>query len=247
MDYKKINNEGIYIKDSFISTDVLNQALNNTHAMLKQLNGYPIDVFKILGMRNLSSFVGELFASCLSKASNGLLKSNPHQDGYPDLLLMDQKGIDLWNSLSDMLKDKAPFSPFENGGIEIKATCGAVPSPKILLKKNKFKPEIGDQRIELLTSYDWKAHHRDTNNLIGLLWDFVDNVPTIVALFYSATLNQEHWGKIIQPTEGGGRTTSVSIMAREGVKKMYEGTVLIVDDPRYVNFVNKYNKDSIIK
>jgi len=46
------------------------------------------------------------------------------------------------------------------------------------------KPNIGEQRIQVLRAYDWKAHHRDTNALMGILWDFIDGVPRIVAVFF---------------------------------------------------------------
>ncbi len=71
------------------------------------------------------------------------------------------------------------------------------------------KPVIGDTRIKSVTGYDWKAHHRETNNLMGIFWDFIKGVPMITALFYSPDLNQNDWGNIIQPRENGGRTTSV--------------------------------------
>jgi len=105
---------------------------------------------------------------------------------------------------------------------------------------------MGDTRIEVMKSYDWKAHHRETNNLIGILWDFENTIPQIVAVFFGNNLTDNDWGKIVQPKEGGGRTTSVSIMSRQGVKKMYKNWIMIKNDDRYINFVNKYNKDNLI-
>lgn len=203
----------------------------------------PVDIFSILGMRNLSSFVGEVFSRSLSKASNNLLVCNPHQDGYPDLLLLDEVGTVLYKEIEAEygLQAKSPFSPFEYGGIEIKATCGAVPTPAECKKKNVLKPGIGDQRISLLRSYDWKAHHQGTNNLLGVLWDFICGKPKIVSIFFGNNLNSEDWGKIVQPKDGGGRTTSVSVMTRKGVWKMYKNWVLVIDDNRYINFIDDYN------
>lgn len=208
----------------------------------------PVDIFPILGMRNLSSFVGEVFARSLSLVTDGLLMNNPHQDGYPDLLLLDNDGKDLLDQIKNEkgLQDKSPFSPFLNGGIEIKATCGSVPTPQQCQRKGLTKPNIGEQRIDLLISYDWKAHHQETNNLLGLLWDFIDSKPTIVAIFFGNSLTQSDWGNIIKPRDGGGRTTSVSIMSRDGVCKMYRNWLLVLDDRRYIDFINKYNRSSLI-
>ncbi|MGB1206598.1 MAG: hypothetical protein ACPG5B_13175 [Chitinophagales bacterium] len=246
MNYKIISQDDLRIISthqnvSFLQKAKILEAIEFTHYIFDKFLDFEVDVFGILGMRNLSAFVGEVFAKALEKKSDGLLIKNPHQDGYPDLLLMDEKGKEYWQKLSDMLKDKAPFSPFVNGGIEIKATCGSVPTPAQCRKKGLEKPDIGDQRIGFLRKYDWKAHHRETNNLIGILWDFIDAVPRIVALFYSSDLTENDWGKIVKPKKGGGRTTSVSIMNRKGIQKMYEGTILVFDNERYINFLNRYN------
>ena len=121
------------------------------------------------------------------------------------------------------------FSPYKFGGIEVKATCGTTPPASQVPK-----PLIGEQRINLLNSFDWKAHHRDTNNLIGILWDFIDEVPTIIAVFYSNNLSQEDWGRIVHPKVDGGRTTSVSIMNSSGVKKMCTSWIAVLDDKKYI-------------
>lgn len=246
--YKLVKEDNILIISSRgnkveLSTEIITEAVKYTHDIFDKVDDFGVDVFGILGMRNLSAFVGEVFAKSLEIKSDGLLKSNPHQDGYPDLLLMDDNGLNDWNRLSTQLLDKAPFSPFENGGIEIKATCGSVPTPAQCQRSSGVKkPDMRDQRIDVLKGYDWKAHHRKTNNLIGILWDFIDHVPRIVALFYSSDLNINDLGRIVQPREGGGRTTSVSIMTRNGVRKMYDGTILVLNDRRYRNCINRYNK-----
>ncbi len=236
---------------SEFSNVMIKQSVIHCHNIIdKILQDVPVDIFSVLGMRNLSAFIGELFAKSLELQSDGLLKSNPHQDGYPDLLLLDNIGCKLWNKIlkDGNLKAKAPFSPFSNGGIEIKATCGSVPSPAESAKKGKEKPGMGDTRIDVLKGYDWKSHHRETNNLLGLLWDFDESrTPRIVAVFFGNNLTEEDWGNIVQPKKGGGRTTSVSIMKRSGVKKMYDNWILVTSDKRYTDFLNKYNKDSLIK
>jgi hypothetical protein len=219
------------------------EAVHRTRDLIAKLDEFEVDVFAILGMRNLSSFLGEVFAASMKLEFPGLLEKNPHQDGYPDLLLMDTNGLDAWGALKGRLQEKAPFSPFPTGGFEVKATCGAVPTPAVCARRGFTKPDIGDQRIEVATGYDWKAHHRETNNLFGLHWDFVDGIPTITAVFYSDELNEGDWGSIVQPKVGGGRTTSVSIMTRGGIKKMYDGWICVIDDPIYAKFFDRRNDD----
>ncbi len=225
-----------------VDTTIVERAVHRTRTLIKKLSEFEIDVFALLGMRNLSSFVGEVFAAAMIQEAPHLFRKNPHQDGYPDLLLMDEDGSKEWARLSHQAREKTPFSPFTTGGFEVKATCGSVPTPAACRKKGFDKPDLGDQRVGLLTGYDWKAHHRETNYLFGISWDFIDRCPTIVAVFYSSQLTENDWGKIIQPKDGGGRTTSVSIMSREGVRKMYDGWLLVLDVGAYAAFFDKRNR-----
>jgi hypothetical protein len=232
-----------------VDIDLFERALLDVHKVIAKITeDIPVDIFSILGMRNLSAFIGELFAMSLAQESNGHYISNPHQDGYPDLLLMNDRGVELFEKIRKNagLRDKSPFSPFPNGGLEIKATCGSVPTPTKCAKMGIEKPDMGDTRISVLCGYDWKAHHRETNNLVGILWDFINSAPHIVAVFFGNNLSEEDWGRIVQPKEGGGRTTSVSIMSRDGVKKMYCNWIAVKRDPQYIKFLNKYNRDNLI-
>lgn len=250
MDYKFNSTDHILFNTSDeeikINFDYFKNSLVKTDELLGSIGSYEIDIYDILGMRNLSAFVGEVFARAMSLTSKNFFINNPHQDGYPDLLAMTPEGRAEMDRLKNNMQDKRPFSPFKYGGLEVKATCGSLPTPAVFARKGLVKPTIGDQRIDYLKGYDWKAHHRNTNNLIGLLWDFIEQRPTIVAIFYSHHLTDQDWGTIIQPKEGGGRTTSVSIMNRGGVKKMYEGWVAVYQDKKYVDFLNKYNGGGLI-
>ncbi len=232
--------------DLLIFENALHDVHNVIDTIIKEIQ---VDIFSILGMRNLSSFIGELFANSLAKKSKDRFIRNPHQDGYPDLLLMDEQGIKLYEEITARggIRDKSPFSPFPNSGIEVKATCGSVPTPTQCASRGIEKPDMGETRIEVMLGYDWKAHHRETKNLVGILWDFLDGVPRIVAVFFGNNMKESDWGRIVQPREGGGRTTSVSIMTRLGVNEMYMNWIAVIKDPRYVNFINKYNKGTLIK
>lgn len=210
-----------------------NNALYDLH---EQTQRFDINIFAALGLRNLSGVVGEYFASSIARFSQGNLTSNLHQDGYPDLLAVDTEERrayyhTLYVEKNGKLypKDKVLFSPYRYGGIEVKATCGSTPRADI-----HPKPLIGEQRIDLLQSFDWKAHHRETNNLLAIFWDFLNGIPAIVACFYRNDLTIDDWGKIVQPKDDGGRTTSVSIMRASGVTKMCKGWIAVIDDEAYL-------------
>lgn len=244
MDYSYVVNESSHITingEEIITRDELLQAVNFCNNAIQildeQTRRFDINIFEVLGMRNLSGMVGEYFAKSVQRFSGGNLQSNLHQDGYPDLLLTNtpprKAYFDTLYTTRNGKKyprDKALFSPFMYGGIEIKATCGSTPPASA-----QPKPLIGEQRIKLVNSFDWKAHHRETNNLLSIFWDFLDEVPTIVACFYRNDLETADWGRIVQPRESGGRTTSVSIMNKSGIKKMCDGWIAVIDDPTYID------------
>lgn len=188
-------------------------------------------VFDLLGLRNLSSFVGEIFAGAMRSLNEDYLLRNPNQDGHPDLMALTpegQKYIQERTRNGQIDRDKRHWSPYPFGGIEVKATCGNTPDAKKMPK-----PQIGEQRCAILVSAEWKAHHRETNNLLALFWDFVDGLPTILAAFFRNDLTPEDWGEVVRPGEGS-RTTSVSIMTRTGVKRMGEGWVVLPKHPQFL-------------
>lgn len=245
MDYVVNNKRTIVYKGIVVlKTQEVVDAINYANNALLKLNEvtqeFDINIFETLGMRNLSGMVGEYFARSIMRLSNGSLQSNLHQDGYPDLLLTDtQEKKDYFKTLYTIQNgkkypiSKEVFSPYKYGGIEIKATCGSTPPANLVPK-----PLVGEQRVALVNSFDWKAHHRSTNHLLSILWDFINGNPTIVACFFQDNLEIEDWGRIVQPHEGGGRTTSVSIMQKSGIKKMCEGWIAVLDDPQYIELLS---------
>lgn len=234
-----LNNEHIILNDKVVEAILFcNNALRTLDIATKQ---FDINIFEAMGMRNLSGIVGEYFAKSIQRFSNGALHSNLHQDGYPDLLLINtpvrKEYFDSLYTVSNNRmypRDKALFSPYKYGGIEVKATCGSTPTAS-----KQAKPLIGEQRVLSITSFDWKAHHRETNNLLSVFWDFLDEVPTIVGCFYRNDLVTNDWGTIVQPKEGGGRTTSVSIMNSVGISKMCEGWIAVIEVQEYVDLFAK--------
>lgn len=186
-----------------------------------------VDLFALLGLRNLSAFMGEVFASELSKQCPDILGANPNQDGYPDLMALTPKGAEYIaeRERRGQMSAKQYWSPYPYGGVEVKATCGNTPPAEQVPK-----PRIGESRIRLLVSAEWKAHHRETNYLLGIFWDFVDGLPTVLAAFFRNDLTPSDWGKVVVPKEGGGKTTSVSVMKRCGVKRMGAGWLLLPAD-----------------
>ena len=54
-----------------VEKKLIHTALNYTHSIIDKFAQFDVDVFGILGMRNLSAFIGEIFAAAIIKHSNG--------------------------------------------------------------------------------------------------------------------------------------------------------------------------------
>ncbi|MBT4722579.1 hypothetical protein HOB30_02380 [Candidatus Falkowbacteria bacterium] len=114
-------------------------------------------------------------------------------------------------------------------GLEIKCTIGNI--------KKGANLRAGQTRITDLVSISWQAHHREVRELLGLVWDFIDeghqfNFPTITGAFYSEELIENDWGQISGTT---GRNTKVSGMKSSGKKKMGQGWVSLIDKTDYLS------------
>lgn len=224
-----------------IDPNVVKTCVSSTNEVIELIYDltllYDVNFFEILGMRNLSSFVGELFARELQKAHEKVLIKNPNQDGYPDLCALTNEGKEYICENLDKdgkpLPNKDLWSPYPFGGIEVKATCGNTPAASV-----HPKPLIGESRLPILVSAEWKAHHQQTQILLGLFWDFVDGIPTILAAFFRNDLDitvgkdNKDWAPTVRPKDGGSRTTSVSIMRHgkdpnHGVSKMGQGWLVL--------------------
>lgn len=206
------------------SLEVTNTAIKAIHEISE---AFSVNLFELLGLRNLSAFVGELYKDQVANVMSGVVISNPNQDGHPDLLALTEDAKAFLEDLEvrGAMSAKEHFSPFRYGGIEVKSTCGNTPPARVMPK-----PGIGESRSPILTTLDWKAHHRETNYLLSIFWDFVEGIPTVLAVFFRNDLTEDDWGRMITP-RGGSRTTSVSIMKSSGVKRMAEGWLILPEDP----------------
>jgi hypothetical protein len=182
-----------------------------------------VSIGELLQLRQLSSLVSSIVASELNRQLGSKTFLNPHQDGYPDLIANTKDAIKYRKDITaaNRMSDKSAWTSPSFGGIEVKATVG-----NTLPARVHPKPAVGEERSELIVSFDWKAHHRETNNLFSVIWDFVDTVPTVSSVFFRNDLVSGDWGNVVVPSVGGGRTTSVSVMKQSGVQKMAKGWIL---------------------
>lgn len=118
-------------------------------------------------------------------------------------------------------------------GLEVKCTIGTITEGK------NFR--AGQTRISELTSITWQAHYQEIRQLLGLVWDFLENghefnYPKITGVFYSNNLEVKDWGKI---SGKKGRNTKVTAMNSSGKSKMGKDWVALLEKPEYLQ---KYQK-----
>lgn len=210
MNYKN-NNFSINVGFQVTITEI-QAAIDQTNELLRDL---PSTLYKSIDYKTTSAIIGAIFCDTLATLVGGIV--NPIEKGHPDII--PPSGA---NATEEELRAYPE-------GLEIKCTVGNI--------KKGANLRAGQTRIDDLEGVTWQAHHREVRELLGLVWDFVDddhkfNFPTITGSFYSDQLVEDDWGKISGTT---GRNTKVSGMTSSGKKKMGSGWVSLIDEPKYID------------
>lgn len=199
-----------------IPVELLLEAAQNVNEHLinasRPIDGIDLDLYNIIDFRMLSGLIGEIYANEVSSLHDDLAR-NPDIDGYPDIL--DLTGLELAGDLSSFTKQD--FLKFPYGGIEIKNTFG-VKKPK----SHWAERECRLQHIQNVLV--WKAHHRQTNNLIALQSNYIDGVPQIIAAFFADNLEESDWTEKQNPKEGS-TMTSFCQTTRGAFEKLKSGVL----------------------
>jgi hypothetical protein len=186
--------------------------------------------YSILNQRNLSGLVGEIFKHAMHRATPGLIP-NPHPDGRPDLLDLRMKAVAAYfaEECFDPVSNapiRTMFAPFKFGGLEIKATIGGITRANGL--------GIGLSRAYAIKGINYWAHHRHKCDLIGLYYDFDENLrgsPQIKAIFF-ASIEEEHWEKVSTGKPGRKKTSNTSL-TKEGRSRIMRGIVAFDNNEYY--------------
>lgn len=192
-------------------------AVENLNVFLSTL---PPNLYRSIDFKTTGAMIGAIFCSKLVEQMPDSA-INPIEKGHPDII-----PLSAVDSSEEILRNY-PI------GLEIKGTIGNL--------KTGTNLRAGQTRIQDLTGITWQAHHRDVNNLMGIIWDFVNPIgdfyfPTITGVFFSKSLNPDDWGEISGTT---GRNTKVTGMRSSGKHKMGEGLVLIYDNNEHIR---KYSR-----
>lgn len=221
MKYKK--KSSFSIKVGFdVKTAHINKAIIETN---KILIGLPSTLYKCIDFKTTSAIIGAIFCDTTARITGSIV--NPIEKGHPDIIPKSGQGA---------TEEELRAYP---QGLEIKCTVGNIQQGANL--------RAGETRIDKLTGITWQAHHRKVGELLGLVWDFVEdghgfNYPTITGAFYSSLLVEDDWGVISGTT---GRNTKVTGMRASGKEKMGNGWVCILDDDKYLKAFKKKLKFSI--
>ena len=186
-------------------------AIETTNQVLRDL---PSTLFTSIDYKTTSAIIGSIFCATIADLTGAIV--NPIEKGHPDVI-----------PASGSAATEAQLRTYPEG-LEIKCTVGNIAKGANL--------RAGQTRINQVTGITWQAHHREVGELLGLVWDFVDDgqtfhYPTISGAFYSDELEVDDRGKISGTT---GRNTKVSGMTTSGKKKMGIGWVCLLDKDDYL-------------
>lgn len=191
--------------------------LNSIQSTSDVIRSLPPSLFRSIDFKTSSGMLGAVFGERLAEAAGAIV--NPIEKGHPDVIPIEGQAAS---------EEELRNYP---SGIEIKTTIGNVTTGSEL--------HAGDRRIDFLTGITWQAHHREVEALLGLVWDFADELtgqkvllPLITGAFYANELHREDWGVISGTT---GRNTKVTGMRVSGKRKMGSGWIAILEDERYID------------
>lgn len=212
----KLNDNFIFNRGFQVTTSNIEDAINRTNSILSDL---PSTLYKSIDYKTTSAIIGAVFCDTLASLTDGIV--NPIEKGHPDIIPASAQ-----NCTEEELR-KYP------DGLEIKCTVGNIQTGANL--------RAGESRIDVLTGITWQAHHREVEELLGLIWDFVENAhtfnfPKITGAFYTSNLIEDDWGEISGTT---GRNTKVTGMKASGKRKMGNGWIAVIDKPAYISTYQK--------
>lgn len=240
--------EDILSNDTKISVDTIIQCINATNLYINELvelfGSLNFDLFEVLGQRNLSGVIGEIFSRFFCQHYKNFVV-NPHPDGRPDILNLNKKEAlkhyqnnCFINMSGKLIPKKSELAPFKFSGIEVKCTVG---SPTATYKKDlladtgKRNFELGMSRIKYLSGFNFWAHHRHSTNMICLYYDYFQSAkyrPQILGLFY-VNLDKEDWHVVSLGSDSGKKTSNTSLNTK-GLNKLYNGLITIVNNQDYI-------------
>lgn len=196
--------------------DILS-AVNGVNTFLLSL---PPNLYRSIDFKTTGAMIGAIFCTkIVEQVPNTVV--NPIEKGHPDIIPITGLG-----SSEEVLRNYPE-------GLEIKGTIGNL--------KNRANLRAGEARINELSGITWQAHHREVNNLLGIVWDFINqnngfNFPAITGAFFSDQLTSDDWGEISGTT---GRNTKVTGIRKSGKVKMGNGVILLYNSGPHMS---KYSR-----
>lgn len=207
-------------EDVMLAATNTNTAIRAFSVLFRQSSG--TDLTSVIDKKQTGAFLGAVFVSNLAETASTYLARNPSQTGHPDLIPA--------NYLND--GKTYHWDQFPNGGVEIKTSCGNLPSGVT------HELKLGAPRVNDITGIVWKGHHNQINHLLGLFWDYYAGIPTVLGGFYSNELVPDDFTNTV-PKVGGGHTTNVCITKSSALKKMGQNWVFIVNNHAYIALFKK--------
>lgn len=147
----------------------------------------------------LTTAIGDVFQSVFASETGTV--ANPYRNGRPDIL-----PIGALDGPRQQLRDYPR-------GIELKTSAGSVTGGG----------RYGKSRLSELNGLTFATGQSKSAPILASVWDFVDELPSITAVFYSQ-LDPGDWAEL---TGHGAKAKS------SGLRKLASGWIILADDAQY--------------
>lgn len=230
--------------DALTLVSVAKHANSYLHEVDKMCRECAVDLFVLMGQRNISGFVGQVFSHSFAACVTNF-KMNPHADGRPDLLDLSTKPskdhfINKCHEVvgGQVVPQRTLLAPFKFAGLEVKSSIGS-PRPsyrsELLRLRGDSSLPVRTPRVSYLGSLNYWAHHTDFTNLLAIYYDYAEwlsGVPQILAAFYSPLNPPTDWNKVSVGKPGSKKTSNTSLTQR-GQRKLLKGCLLVSQRAEY--------------
>lgn len=189
-----VNGES-YVIDPYLMVEAAVKAAEDFTVQIRQFEEWEKQRRVVLWNHVLEKNKGGAIGECLASAYCNLIANkvvkNPHESGSPDFFPLIDK--------TRPFIEKPTKNAYLEGGFDAKSSK---------------MPELGFMQIEA------SSHHRNTSTVLVSGWNYVGNVPHILACFFCNSLDRSDWKIQSIPKNDESKPTSNARLLPSGKHKL---------------------------
>jgi len=154
--------------------------------------------------KNKSGGIGECLGTSYCQITNNNVRKNPHESGSPDFIPFFED--------SRYIFDAPTKETYKLGGFDSKGV-----------------------KLRTMRFMDVKAssHHTQTSSPLVTAWNYFNEVPQIIGVFYTSRLTEEDWKKVSSSKNSNSKLTSNARLLSSGLEKIRMGWLILHNSLKY--------------